>query len=153
MRKLLDEDLIKLGIDLPDWEAAVGYGSELLQRKGYVKEGYKERLIEREKTYPTGLQGKSIGIAVPHTSADYTIRPSICILIPIRPVRFHAMGEKDLTVDVQLIIQLAIEGDGMQLKLLRSIMQLLRDDEMLQRLLKSRDKKELLELLTPVLED
>ena len=33
MEKLLDEDLVALGLELPDWETAVAHGSELLLRK------------------------------------------------------------------------------------------------------------------------
>lgn len=152
MEKLLDEDLVALGVELPGWEAAVGYGAELLLRKGRVKEGYREKLIQREQEYPTGLQGKTMGIAVPHTSADYTLQPAVCVLIPSSPVPFRAMEDRETIVQAQLILQLAITGGGMQLALLRRIMKLLRDDMLLSRLLKTRDKGELLALLKPALE-
>lgn len=152
MEKLLDEDLVALGLELPDWETAVAHGSELLLRKGRVKEGYREKLIQREQEYPTGLQGKVMGIAVPHTSADYTLQPAICVLIPSKPVPFRAMEDRETIVQARLIFQLAITGGGMQLALLRRIMKLLRDDLLLCRLLQAQKRGAVLALLRPVLE-
>ena len=112
MGELLDKSLIEVGVDADSWEDIISYGSELLLKKGNVKEGYKEKVIERERQFPTGLAGKHMGIAIPHTSADYTLKPSVCVLIPQKPIAFHAMASEADTIDASIVIQLAAAGDA-----------------------------------------
>lgn len=45
MGELLDKSLIEVGVDADSWEDIISYGSELLLKKGNVKEGYKETEI------------------------------------------------------------------------------------------------------------
>ena len=153
MGELMDKRLIEVGVEADSWEEIISYGSELLLKKGNVKEGYKEKVIERERQFPTGLAGKHMGIAIPHTSADYTLKPSVCVLIPQKPIAFHAMASEADTIDVSIVIQLAVKNGDMQLEMLRRVAQILQDEVLLDHLMEAKDKQEVIRLLSPILED
>lgn len=146
--KVLNENLVHIGVDVSTSEEAIDYMSNILLESGYVKEGYKEKILEREKSFPTGLIGKGLGIAIPHTVPGYTIKPAVCVLIPKRPVRFIMMGTEDKVIPAEIIMQMVIKDPKMQLSMLKKMMGLLKDVEKLQKIHSSKDKKEILKLLS-----
>ena len=152
MGELLDGSLIEVGVEADNWEDIIGYGSELLLKKGNVKEGYKEKVIERERIFPTGLAGKHMGIAIPHTNAEYTLKPSVCVLIPQKPVMFRSMASEAEQIPAQVVIQLAVKNGDMQLEMLSRVAKILGDETLLKRLTEAKDKQEVIQLLSPVLE-
>jgi PTS system galactitol-specific IIA component len=44
---------------------------QLLHNNGYVKDSYTQAVLDREIIFPTGLQTKSLGFAIPQTDADH----------------------------------------------------------------------------------
>ena len=55
IRDLLFEELIELTLEAEDFEDAIKKIGEDAYRKGYVKEGFADAVIKREKLYPTAL--------------------------------------------------------------------------------------------------
>ena len=145
--KVLDEALILLDVDAVTADAAILHMADTLYRLGYVKKGYAERVIAREKEFPTGLIGQRCGIAIPHTDPDYVIKPAVCILIPKKPVRFMMMGTKDEPVMAEVILPLVVKDSRMQINMLKKIMELLKDTQKLDKIRKCKDKKEILRML------
>lgn len=62
---LLDENLIFMNEEAPDYETLLHNLSDKLEEKGYVKEGYADAVIRREQIYPTGLPTNIMKVAVP----------------------------------------------------------------------------------------
>lgn len=146
--RVLDEDLIHIGVDVSTADQAIEYISDILYKKGYVKEGYAQRVIEREKQYPTGLIGKGIGIAIPHTTSDYAVKPAVCVLIPKQPIPFMMMGTTDEEIKAQVLMPMVVKDNKMQLSMLRKMMALLKDTERLEKIRQATDKQEILQLLS-----
>ena len=140
--KVLDEALIHLDVD-----EAIAYMSKILLENGYVKEGYAERVIHREKDFPTGLIGTGRGIAIPHTTSDFANQPAICVLIPRRPIPFIMMGTTNQPVMAEIIFPLVVTNSADQLELLKKIMSLLKDNDMLDQLVACKNRADILALL------
>ena len=151
--KVLDEALVQLDVDVKTSEEAIAYMSEILFKNGYVKESYSERVIQREKEYPTGLIGQGRGIAIPHTTSDYAIKPAVCVLIPRQPIPFMMMGTVDELIEAEILFPMVVKDNRMQLNMLKKMMGILKDNEILEKIYNSKDKAEILKLLAFLEED
>ncbi|WP_029215012.1 PTS sugar transporter subunit IIA [Kallotenue papyrolyticum] len=90
------------------WQAAVTAAIKPLVAIGAVDEPYLAAVLERERTFPTGLPTEPYGVALPHASGP--LRRAALSLISLRePVVFGQMGAPDEQVAVRLVIGLAVE--------------------------------------------
>lgn len=152
MAKLLDERLIILDADISSSEEAARLMGARLEELGYVEAGYADMVIEREKTFPTGLPGKTMAIALPHTNPTLVNKPAIGVIVPRDSVKYKMMGGPETALDVKLIVPLIIKDPNNQLSLLKAMMGVIQDGELLERIRNSRDKQEILDCLQ-VIED
>jgi len=152
MGKILDEELIKVGVEANDNKGIISYGANLLHENGYVNDGYLDAVLKREEEFPTGLLGKGMGIAIPHTNAEYTIKPALCIMIPKEKVVFHRMDIKEDLIDVQVVMMIAVKNGNMELELLKKVAQLLGDAKSLTELKNAKDRAAVVKALSPIFE-
>lgn len=145
--KLLDEGLVILDAEVKTAEECIRLAGETFLQKGYVKEPYIQAVVERERVYPTGLPGKGIAIAIPHTNNTYVIRPAIGVVIPKNPVKFCAMGTKEHWLDCEVIIPLVIKDSDMQIHMLRQMMKIIQNGELLRNIRDAKEKRMVLEYL------
>ena len=118
--------------------------ASLLEAGGYVKDSFKEAVIEREKVFPTGLPTQLIGIAIPHTDAEHVNRGAMAVGILSDPVVFNEMGNLDSTVDVSVISMLAIANPDLLISVLRQLAASFQDKEFLVGLKSARTADEVL---------
>jgi len=143
----LTEDLILVGEKATSKEEVLNKLARLLGKYGYVKESFLQALLEREKSYPTGLQTSVTGVAIPHTDTGHVIKPALAIATLEAPVFFQAMDNPQNKIPVELIIVMAIKDSAMQLKSLQKIMQILQDENILTKIRQAREAKEILLLM------
>lgn len=148
MGKLLDENLVFIGADVATPEEAIRLMSSRLQELGYVREGYAEMVLERERIFPTGLPGKSMSIAIPHTDPTLVNKPATGVIVPKGDVEFSMMGEPDTKLEVSLIMPLVIKDSTKQIDLLRAVMHVIQDDQFLQTIRASKSPREIVSLLS-----
>ncbi|HJF44295.1 PTS sugar transporter subunit IIA [Thermophilibacter provencensis] len=148
MGKLLDERLVFIDADVHTSEEAIRLMAGRLQECGYVEEGYAEMVIEREKVFPTGLPGKAMSIAIPHTDPTLVNKPAIGVIVPSESVEFDMMGEPGTKLDVKLIMPLVIKNSDQQIELLKAMMHVIQDSERLTKIRASKDRAEILDLLS-----
>lgn len=148
MGKLLDERLVFIDADVHTSEEAICLMAGRLQECGYVEEGYAEMVIEREKVFPTGLPGKAMSIAIPHTDPTLVNKPAIGVIVPSESVEFDMMGEPGTKLDVKLIMPLVIKNSDQQIELLKAMMHVIQDSERLTKIRASKDRAEILDLLS-----
>lgn len=152
MSKLLDERLIFIDADVKTSEEAIRLMAGRLQECGYVEEGYAQMVVNREKGFPTGLPGKNMSIAIPHTDPTLVNKPAIGVIIPRQTVVFDMIGQLGTPLDVSLIMPLVIKDSKKQLDLLKAMMHVIQDGNLLESIRASKDKEEILGLLS-VLEE
>ncbi|WP_243141814.1 PTS sugar transporter subunit IIA [Lawsonibacter faecis] len=145
---MLDERLVVLDADVSSAEDCIRLMAGLFEQYGYVQPGYGDAVAAREKEYPTGLPGKGINLAIPHTNNQLVNAPAVGVIIPRRPVEFAMMGMKEKKLSCEVVIPLVVQDTKRQLAMLKKMMKIIQDGELLRRLRDSKDKAEILGCLS-----
>ena len=146
-KKLLDKSVINLNVKAKDSDDLLMQMSDVLEKAGYVKNSFKEAIIEREKTFATGLPTDFRGIAIPHTSTEHVNQPIVSIATLDQPVAFKMMGNHDETIQVDIIFMLALKEAHAQLEMLQNLMSLIQDQDLLGQARNAETTDELMDLL------
>ena len=82
--------------------------ADLLEERKIVKPSYKEALIKREQSFPTGLDMEFLGkdlpnVAIPHTDIEHNLTENVVVVKLEQPVTFHNMIAPAQTVSVSLL--------------------------------------------------
>lgn len=125
----IHRELILYGVEAKDANEAIDKVGNVLYVNGFVRDTYVAAVKEREVDYPTGLQLKTFGVAMPHTAGIHVIVPAICVAKLAKPVTFGHMGEPERKVDARILFMMAIKDPNKQLKMLQSMMGVFTNDE------------------------
>lgn len=120
---------------------------ENLHREGIVKESYQAAILEREASYPTGLKCGGINIAIPHADIIHVNEAAISVAILKEPAPFKAMDEPDGDVPVNIVIMLALTEAHGHIEMLQKIVGLIQNQDELQKMIDTDDKKAVMELM------
>jgi PTS system galactitol-specific IIA component len=130
-----DENLAILDLDVTDANEAITVLGNLLLKNDCVTETFISAVIDREKEFPTGLQLKLYGAAIPHTFKEHVKQNSIAVGVLNKPVLFGNMGNINETILVKLIILMAIKDVDDQVDMLSRIVNLLKSEHNQEQLL------------------
>ena len=133
------EDLIVMGVDAQDAEDAIRQVGQYLLKGGYVKDTYIDAVAQREVEYPTGLQLRKAGIAMPHTAGIHVNRPAVCVARLAHPVTFCHMGDPDTKVEAEMLFMMAIQNPDEQIDTLAKVMGVFVNDAAVEELLSAPD--------------
>ncbi len=128
---MLDRELIFLNFEADDREDLLSRLSDILYEKGYVKQSFKQAILEREKVFPTGLPTLGVKVALPHTDTEHVIKPAILISTLKEPVVFKEMGNGVNDIDVGIVFLLAVKNPAYQVKLLRKLINMFSKENIL----------------------
>lgn len=95
---------------------------------GYVREGWRAALEEREAAYPTGLAFAACSVAIPHVDPAFLARPYIAVVRPREPVAFRSMADPDQEVRAEFVFNLGVMRDDGQVAVLQQLMGLFFDE-------------------------
>ncbi len=143
----LEESLIMVDLDGTTNEEVLQNMARNLYEQGVVKESYIDAVIEREKTFPTGLPTLGCSVAIPHTDIEHVNRKAISVAVLKNEVDFGIMGEIGTVTPVKLVFMLAMDQQHAQLKLLQSLMQIFQNEETLKEISKEHSKDKIIDLL------
>lgn len=149
---LIHEDLIILNYEVESKQELLVNLSQILKKKGYVKESYTEGILKREEIYPTGLNTEGVKVAIPHTDAIHVNKPAILVAILNKSVIFKEMGNGINDVDAELIFMLAVKNPNHQVTTLGKLMSIFSNKDTLLSVYKSKSKKEVVDILSNVLD-
>ena len=141
------EDCVLLGMECVDQEEALRTLAQTLIRAGAVKESFPEAVVNREKAYPTGLPAVACDIAVPHTVGEHVLQPQMAVGVLKEPVEFRQMGSPEITLHPKIIIMMAINDPKEQVALLKKLMGMIRDSQVLLQILEATDPKDVVQLV------
>ncbi|COQ62035.1 PTS system transporter subunit IIA [Streptococcus pneumoniae] len=95
----------------------------------YVREyrTYREALITREKSFPTGLDMEFLGkdlpnVAIPHTDIVHNLAEKVVVVRLEKPVTFHNMIAPDKEVEVSLLFFIINNSSSSQTNILAQLM-------------------------------
>ncbi len=108
------------------YEEALALTFTALHDAGYVEKTFLRGCIDREKTFPSGLETE-IHVAIPHTTPDHVKEPALCVLRLENPVPFGNMGDPEQTVQAEFVFNMALKDTDGQLDMLREVMAVAQD--------------------------
>ena len=147
----LEKDLVFGDLEFTDNIEALKFLSSKLFEKGYVKEGYQEAILDREKEYPTALPSVDIKIAIPHANHTLVNKAALAIGILKNPVEFSSMEDPDIKLNVQIIIMLALNEPHGHIEMLQKIVKLIKKPEVLRAIVNAFSIEEVMNKLEPYL--
>lgn len=145
----VDENLIFVDLDAETKEDVFETMGGKLIEEGRCEKTYIQALKDRERIFPTGVLVQDTGVAIPHTDPEHVKESAIAIATLKNPVKFYHMGtnpEEGIEVKVSFVIMLAIAGRE-HLDVLQKAIQLIQDQEVLQKLIKAENAKEIIEIV------
>lgn len=140
---ILSEDLIELGIIETQKENVIKILADKLKIKGYVKDGYYENVIKREKEYPTGLP-TVIPVALCHTEAQYVNQSAMAVGTLVQPVEFNEMGTPERQIQAEIIFLLALKDPKDQITYLKKMVTAFKSKETLEAIRDAQNAAELI---------
>lgn len=144
---MIQKDLIFASVNAATKEEIISLLADKLLKMGKVKDTYKDAVLAREKSYPTGLSLGKYCIAMPHTFAEHVIEPTIAVAKLGNPVTFLEMASTDSELPVSLVLMMAISNPQEQLTLLRKILCLFSEEEVIDTLMQSKTAEEMYKTL------
>ena len=130
----LNENLIVPDLEAKSSDEVFEKLGGLFIAEGYCRDTYVDALKDREKDFPTGVNMGSIGIAIPHTDKQHVIKGGVEIGVLKEP-------------EVKLVFMLAVEDPKEHLVFLQRILAVLQDQDVLAKIMKTGDKKEIIEII------
>lgn len=150
---ILNEDLIYRNIDFKTSREIETFLADQLYENGYVKEGYKKALLEREQKFPTGLPSSQPAIAIPHANADLVNKTTLAIATLKEPVKFKNMGNTKEDIPVRIVIMLVIAEPHSQVKMLQKVADIVQNEKLRKEFLQAETKQKLLKLIQSAIGD
>lgn len=146
---LIDKDNIFIDPVVNGRSELFKFLSKGLYEKGFVKKGFYEALIEREKDHPTGLDTGKIKIAIPHTDPDMILKESIVLITVNDPIIFNEMGSPNSMLGVSIIFLLLIKGG--RSKFYHNLLNKIKNSDILNKIYESDNRQALCQLLIKLL--
>ncbi len=114
-----------------------------LEALGKVKTSYGGAVIEREKSFPTGIPVEPIAVAIPHSDRVHVISSAILVAKVKKEVFFNRIDDPEETIGVKVIFMLAMADNQGQLDTMSKIMELIQDPVLVQKIIEAENAKEI----------
>jgi len=147
---MIDLDLVLLDMQAKTSRDVIQNLGKLMLSKNDVKDSYIEAVIAREEELPTGLNIGDFYVAIPHTDSNHVNKSSIAIATLKYPVEFREMIDPDKKINVELVFLLAVKDPKQQVTLLKSLMSVFKNKQLLIKLKNAKEKTEVGELLKDI---
>ncbi|MDP2965332.1 MAG: PTS sugar transporter subunit IIA [Pelolinea sp.] len=146
MALFIDERIILTNLNLKDnYDVFQVMGKKLFE-EGLVTDRFIEEIINREEKYPTGLPTK-IPISLCHTDSEHVKQPFLTLATLTNPIPFHEMGNSKNIQDVKIAFFLGIIDKKEHIDFLRKIMTLVRSEDILTSIYRSKSAKQIKKIL------
>lgn len=146
-KELFCKERIQIHLEADDREDALRKTAALMQKTGIVKEDFLKNILAREKKFPTGLKIGEIGIAIPHTDPEYVNEAGIAVSTMKDPVKFQRMDDPEEMVEAKVIFMLALKDGHNHLTMISSIVKMLSNKEVLNKLIQADSEETILDTI------
>lgn len=153
LRNLLRPEHLILNLEARDAQDAINKMVAALVRTGHVEPEFAADVWQREQMFPTGLPTQPLASALPHADPQHVRQTAVAIGVLKNPVRFGQMGtDGSISLDVHVIILLAIKEREKQVELIRQTIELLQFPGILEQLVAVENPEQALQALYLVLD-
>lgn len=137
-------------------EEVVTILANMLLNKGVVKESFLQRIIERERVFPTGLRLKGdIDVALPHADVEHCISKGLAVGVLETPVKFHEMASDpkgENLVDAKIVMVFATEEADKVVSILGKLVNdVFMKPDVVRSIYKAKDEEEIARILNEAL--
>lgn len=147
-KKLFSEQVILQQQEIKSKKAALTILANELQKKNVVSGEFLPAILKREEKYPTGLALEGgLGVAIPHTDPDKVEKEQLGFISLKKPVKFRQMGDIDEYVNVSMIFVLCLKSPDKQLNMLKNLMSMFTDTEIMKSIQNSTTRAEFLAII------
>ena len=147
---LLKKELIKLGLEGETSKDVLRALASIFVEAGVAKDTYPDAIVLRESQYPTALPATAFDIAIPHTFAEHVNEPAMGVAVLAHPVEFQQMGSPEITLHPQVLFMLAITDPKDKIELLKRIMGIIQNPEVLNQIKYAKTTDEIYDLVGPI---
>lgn len=148
MEQYFSKENIYLNVEGNTFEEVLKNVTKSLEEKGYIKDSFYQAVLDREKTFPTGLEFPDYNIAIPHTDSVHVNTNSIVVVKPKNSLVFRDMGTNSKDLDVKVLLLLLISKNEDQVTVLSGIIQKFANPECYSNILASTSEEEIHEIIT-----
>lgn len=145
-----DKNNILINLSAENSDEAIKKIVEVMEQNGYVKNKYYMDVIEREKTFPTGLPTEGVKVAIPHANSDAVVSSGVAIALLDKPVVFKNMANPDEKIDVEMVFLLANANVSEQVKDIQALMSCFSDVGTLLKIRNSATPEEILNTIKKI---
>ena len=118
-----------------------------LRDENKIKSNFKNNILERENSFPTGLDTGKIGVALPHTDYKYSNTNQLVITTLADPLSFQRMDDPDRVIRVSIIILILFDKPEKQPTILKKIMEVIQNQKILQQIKDQNSAENVLKIL------
>lgn len=149
---IFTKELIFTDLKAENAQSLLGMIAEKMVLQGLVTKDFGNAVKAREEMYPTGLPTMGLGVAMPHTDAEYVVKESFSVSLLSEPVVFKEMGSSGQSVFVHIVFMLALKDNHTQLDMLHGIVNIIQKPEFLQALYQEKNKSKIHDMIVKELE-
>lgn len=135
---VISEELCFFETNKNDFVDLIYHYGKIMEDKKYVKSGFCEDVLEREKKGSTFIGN---GIAIPHASQDHVIKSKICIVKLEKPIVW-----KGNNINMLLILALKLADITETKRFFKQFYSILDDRELIKKIQLSNDKNEIVNI-------
>lgn len=147
----LTEETISLNLEAETSSDVIRHLGNKLFDCGLVKESFIEAAISREQNLPTGLPlEEDLHVAIPHTDIEHVNKPGLAMATLSKPVVFQNMVDPSDSVNVSIVFLMALDEPHAQIAMLQEIAGVIQDGELLKRLVKAQDARDVIREFTAI---
>jgi galactitol PTS system EIIA component len=146
MTLVIDENIIARKLRFDNSTDVIKEMGTRLTKAGLVNDQFINAVINREKEYPTGLPTK-IPVSLCHTDPQYVLKSFLTLATLEKPIAFHEMGNPTVVQNVKIVFVLGVKEKKEQVSVLKNIMNLLHNENLLKSICDSKSTSEIKEIL------
>lgn len=124
--------------------------SQVLKKKGWVKNDFYTSLIKRENDFPTGLDTGRIKIAIPHTDTRKVIVEGMAVAVLKNPLTFGEMGNPGNKISIKIVFLLLLKNN--KAKFYSNLLNKIQNSDILLKIYEADSRQNLCRLLTRLLD-
>ncbi|WP_432407167.1 BglG family transcription antiterminator [Wukongibacter sp. M2B1] len=138
VRAVIDKELCFINDEREDFAEIINHYGRIMEEKGFVKEGFCQNVLEREKRGSTIV---GMGIAIPHAKQEFVKKSKICIIKLKNPITWNRNR-------LNLIIILALKFDDISTTktFFRNFYSILDNDELVKKIMKADNVSDIIEI-------
>lgn len=150
---VISEENVIINLEAETYQEVIQRLGAILFQNGFVKDSYVQAVLDREEIFPTGLQVKGAGIAIPHTDSEHVNTSTLGVATLSKAVEFHAMAEPEKIIPVSIVMMLAVADKNKVVPVLTKIINILQNETAISALKNATSKTEIRAVITEHIEN